>query len=67
MWFNNLTINKVPHKPIKAIICHLSPDMTAEDISSSLENLSFNVVNVRQMTDNRTAPDGTHMELFRLS
>jgi hypothetical protein len=38
-----------PHseKPTKAIIRHLPSDMTAEDISNRLEDLSFNVNNVR--------------------
>jgi hypothetical protein len=36
-------------KPIKAIIRHLPPDMPAEDISNSLEDLGSNIINVRQM------------------
>jgi hypothetical protein len=30
---------------IKAVIHHLSSDMPAEDISNSLENLGFNIIN----------------------
>jgi hypothetical protein len=33
---------------IKAVIRHLPPDTPAEDISNGLENLRFNVINVRQ-------------------
>jgi hypothetical protein len=34
-------------KPVKAVIRHLPPDTSAEDISNSLEDLGFNVINVR--------------------
>jgi hypothetical protein len=47
---NNLqyfTFSPKSEKPIKAVIYNLSPDTPAEDISNSLEALSFNVVNVR--------------------
>jgi hypothetical protein len=51
---NNLhyfTLCPNSEKPIKAVvICHLSLDMPAEGISNSLEDLGFNVINVRQMT-----------------
>jgi hypothetical protein len=40
---------------IKAVIRHIPPDTPAEDISNNLENLVFNVINVRQMTASRTA------------
>jgi hypothetical protein len=36
--------------PMKVVIRHLSPDILVEDISSSLEDLGFNVINVRKMT-----------------
>jgi hypothetical protein len=35
-------------KPIKAVIHHLPPDTPAEDISDSLEDLGFSIINVRQ-------------------
>jgi hypothetical protein len=35
--------------PIKAVVCQLLPDMPAEDISNSLKDLGFNIINVRQM------------------
>jgi hypothetical protein len=35
-------------KPIKAVIRHLLPDTPSEIISSSLDNLGFNVINIRQ-------------------
>jgi hypothetical protein len=37
-------------KPIKVVIFHLPPDMSVENISNSLEDLEFDVNNVRQMT-----------------
>jgi hypothetical protein len=37
-------------KPIKPVICHLPPDTPAKDIPSSLEDLGFDVINLRQMT-----------------
>jgi hypothetical protein len=50
-------------KPIKVVIRHLPPDTPAEDISNSLEDLAFNVINVRQMMANRLARKGqTHVE-----
>jgi hypothetical protein len=54
-----------PHSenPIKAVIRHLLPDMPAEDISNNLEDLGFNVINVRQLMTNRRAPYGqTYVE-----
>jgi hypothetical protein len=49
---NNLhyfTICPNSEKSIKAVICHLPADMVAEDISSSLEELCFNIIDLRQM------------------
>jgi hypothetical protein len=41
--------------------------MSAEDISNSLEDLGFNVTNMRQLTTKRTAPNGkTHVEILLL-
>jgi hypothetical protein len=40
---------------IKAIIRHLPPDRPAEVISNILEELVFNVFNLRQMMANRRA------------
>jgi Leucine-rich repeat (LRR) protein len=37
-------------KNIKAVMRHLPPDTPADIISSSLEDLGFNVINVRQLT-----------------
>jgi hypothetical protein len=51
---NNLqyfTFSPNSEKPIKAVICHLPPDLPAEDISNSLEGLGFNII-VRQLTTN---------------
>jgi hypothetical protein len=44
-----------------------SPDTPAEDISISLEDLDFNVINVKYMTVTRTARnEQTHVELLSL-
>jgi hypothetical protein len=49
-------------RPIKGAISHFSPDTPVEDISSSPENLDFNVIKVRQMTATRRALNGqTHV------
>jgi hemin uptake protein HemP len=54
-------------KPIKAVIRHLLPDTPAEDISNSLESLGFRVINMRQLTTNRRAPNRqTHLESLPL-
>jgi hypothetical protein len=45
-------------KSIKAVIRHLPPDTSAEDISNSLKDLCFNVIKVRQLTTNRRALNG---------
>jgi hypothetical protein len=46
---------------------HLLPDMPAEDISNSLEDSGFNIINVRQMIATRRVPNGqTHMETLPL-
>jgi hypothetical protein len=48
---------------MKAAIRHLPPDTPANDISNSLESLGFSVINVRQLTTNRRATNGsTHLE-----
>jgi hypothetical protein len=57
---NNLyyfTFSPNSEKPIKAIIHHIPPDTPAENISSSLEELAFNIINMRQMTATQRAPD----------
>jgi hypothetical protein len=54
-------------KPIKAVICHLPPDTPAEDISNSLEDLGFSVINVKQLTANQRATNGqTLLEILPL-
>jgi hypothetical protein len=67
---NNLqcfTFSPNSENPTKAIICRLPPDTPAEDISNSLEDLGFNVINVRQLTTNRRAPNGqTYVETLPL-
>jgi hypothetical protein len=40
-------------KPIKAVIRHLPPYTPAKYISEELENLGFDVINVKQMTTTR--------------
>jgi hypothetical protein len=67
---NNLhyfTFSPKAKKPIKAVILHLPPDKPAEDISNSLEDLGFKVINARQMTATRRTPNGqNHVELLPL-
>jgi hypothetical protein len=58
------TFSPNSEKPIKAVICCLSPDMPVEDISNSLEDLGFNVISVRQLTTNRRAPKPSHYFLL---
>jgi hypothetical protein len=45
-------------KPIKAVIRHLLHDTPAEDISNSLNDLGFDVINVKQMTSKKPGPQG---------
>jgi hypothetical protein len=47
--FHYFTFSPHSENPIKAIIRHFPPDTPAKDISSSLEGLSFNVINVREI------------------
>jgi hypothetical protein len=57
---NNLyyfTFSPNSKKPIKSIIHHIPPDMPAEAISSSLEELDFNIINMRQMTAAQRTPN----------
>jgi hypothetical protein len=67
---NNLhyfTLFQNSEKPIKTAIRHLPPDTPSEDISNILEDLGFNVINVRQMTATRRALNGqTHVEILPL-
>jgi hypothetical protein len=66
---NNLhyfTSSRYFEKPIKAVIRHLPPNTSAEDISNILEDLRYNI-NVRQITVIRRAPNGqTHAETLPL-
>jgi hypothetical protein len=64
--FQYFTFSPNSEKPIKAVIYHLPPDTPAEDISNSLKDLGFNVINVRQLT-NRGAPNvQTYVETLPL-
>jgi hypothetical protein len=59
------TFSKNSEKPIKTVIHHLPPDTLMEVISNSLEDLGFNVINVRQMTAPRRATNGQiHVEIL---
>jgi hypothetical protein len=50
--FHYFTFSPDSEKHIKAVIRHFPLDIVpAEDISSSLENLGFNVINLRQVDD----------------
>jgi hypothetical protein len=49
------------------VIRHLPSDTAGEDIPNSLEDSGFNIINVRQLTTNRGAPNGqTHVETLPL-
>jgi hypothetical protein len=65
---NNLhyfTISQNSEKPIKTVIGHLHPDTPVEDISNNLEDVGFNVINVRQMTTTRREPNRQiHVEIL---
>jgi hypothetical protein len=62
-----LTFFPNSEKAIKAVIRHLPPDTPAEHISNGLEDLGFNVINVRQMTATRLASNGqTHVKTLPL-
>jgi hypothetical protein len=67
---NNLhyfTFSLNSEKPMKPVIRHLPPDTPGEDISNSLEDLDFTVINVRQMTVIRRVPnEQPHVETFAL-
>jgi hypothetical protein len=61
-YLHYFTFSPNSEKPIKAVIHHLPSDTPAEDISNGLEDLGFNVINVRQMTATQTASNGqTHV------
>jgi hypothetical protein len=58
---NNLhcvTFSPNTKKPIRAVIRHLPLDKLVEDISNVLEDLGFNIINMRQMAANQRAPHG---------
>jgi hypothetical protein len=62
-YLHYFTFSLDSEKPMKAVIRHLPPDMPAEDISNSLEDLGFNIMKVRQMMATRTAINSqTHVE-----
>jgi hypothetical protein len=47
------TFSPNSEKPIEVVVCHLPPETLAENISSSLENLDFDVIKVRQIMATR--------------
>jgi hypothetical protein len=54
-------------KPIKAVIRYLPPETPVEDNSKSREDLSFNVINMRQRTATQRAPNiKIHVETLPL-
>jgi hypothetical protein len=54
---HNFTFSPNSEKLIKAIIHHLPLDTPAEVISNSLEDLGFNVINMKQTTATRRTPN----------
>jgi hypothetical protein len=64
---NYFVVSPNSEKPMKAVIHHLPPDTPSEDISNYLEDLGFNVSNVRQLTATRRASSGQpHVENLHL-
>jgi hypothetical protein len=55
---NYYTFFPKSEKPIKAVIRHLLHDTPAEDIANSLNDLGFDVINVKQMTSKKSDPQG---------
>jgi hypothetical protein len=49
-------------KPVKAVIRHLPPNTSAEDISDGLVNRGFDVVRVKQMTTTRRSSTKNHLQ-----
>jgi hypothetical protein len=65
---NNLHYFTFSTNSEKTVIRQHSPDTEAKDISNNLEDLGFNVINVRQTMATRTAPNGqTHVEPLPLT
>jgi hypothetical protein len=52
-------------KLVKAIIRHLSGNNSAEDITVALQEIDYDIINVKQMTAKRPSPEGvvTHTSL----
>jgi hypothetical protein len=51
---------------VKVVIHHRPPDLPEEVICNSLENLGFNIINVRQMMATRAPSGQTHVEPLSL-
>jgi hypothetical protein len=62
-----ISFSQNSEKLIKTVIRLLPPDTPPEDISGCLEDLGFNVINVRKMMTNRLAPNRqTHLDTLPL-
>jgi hypothetical protein len=47
-------------KPVKAVLCHLPSNTSAQDISDGLVDLGFDVISIKQMSSARRSPDGSN-------
>jgi hypothetical protein len=55
--YHYYTFHTKSEKPIKAVIRQLPTNTPAEDISSSLQDLGFSIINVKQMTSSRPSAE----------
>jgi hypothetical protein len=46
------------NKPVKAIIRHLLGNTFAENITVAPQEIAYNIISVKQMTDKHPTPDG---------
>jgi hypothetical protein len=59
--YHYYTFHSKSEKPIKAVIRQLPTNTLAEDIASSLQDLGFSIMSVKQMTSSRpSAETGTN-------
>jgi hypothetical protein len=69
--YNYFTFHPKSEKPIKAVIRQLPANTPAEDIASSLQDLGFTIISVKQMTSSRPNPESrshpTNLPLFLIT
>jgi hypothetical protein len=69
--YHYFTFHAKSEKPIKAVIRQLTSDTPAEDIASSLQDLGFRLISVKQMISSRPSPktgaNPTNLPLFLIT